>query len=109
MGGKKEWKERKNNLANVPLKGPAAEVCLDSDFFIGLCGKGFLVRICEELLEMVVVAVSEGPAHSTQSNTLADLNWDNTRTFLCDEDINGVLLGTLRQEGMILFFHFDRY
>lgn len=38
----------------MPLKGPAAEVCLDFDVFIGLCGKGFLVRVCEELLEMGV-------------------------------------------------------
>lgn len=45
----------------MPLKGPAAEVCLDFDVFIGFCGKGFLVRICEVLLEMVlVVGVSEG-------------------------------------------------
>lgn len=52
MREKGENREKKHKGANVPLKGPAAEVCLDFDVFIGLWGKGFLVRVCEELLEM---------------------------------------------------------
>lgn len=50
--GKKGVKRKNPKEANLSLKGPAAEVGLDFDIFIGLCG--FLVRICEELLEMVV-------------------------------------------------------